>query len=236
MKNVLWAPFRRWTSSVYSHWHTASNYASKTDHTGPCSQDPIVDSAAQNEYQLEQMAFEKNGQYNRAQDPGLLEKAIAQIPLHHHPHSRSILANDSVNGSGDLKRHAPPEPVSYSGINKETSFQVSSTAVSPSYNKELKKIPISPPPGQLPHRPRHQPLVPSQPLYNTTVRDLDGVSTRHNASPGMEPNALQQQHSNEQHVIAARPPPTPWSALSAETAPAVTSPQKKREGRSFFFP
>jgi len=245
MKNVLWAPFRRWTSSVYSHWHTGSNRASKTDHSGVCSQDPIVDGSAQDEYQMAQMALEKNGQYKGNQDPSILEKAIAQIPLHHHPHSRNILANDSVTGSGDLKRQASPEPIevlSHSGINKETSFHVSSTTVSPPYNKGFKDLPIAPPPGQLPHRPRHQPLIPSQKHDNATPRAAEGLSTRHNASPGMAPTTAvpqqqKQQQQQRQPANPARSPPTPWSLLSdeASSSPRMTSPQKKREGRSFFF-
>jgi len=230
MKNVLWAPFRRWTSSVYSHWQTATNHASKSDQTGPCSQDPIVDGSAQNDYQLNQMALEKHGQYSRAQDPGMLEKAIAQIPLHHHPHSRNIRLNDSANGSVDLKRQASPEPLL---INKETTFHVSTSAVSSPYNKELKKLPISPPPGQVPHRPRHQ-AIPSRQFNDVTPRPCEGLSTRHNASPSMAPTSVEQ-HLDEQHINAARSPPTPWSLLSGEKSPQVTSPQKKREGRSFFF-
>jgi hypothetical protein len=231
MKNVLWAPFRRWTSSVYSHWQTVTNHASRTGGTGPCSQDPIVDGTAQNEYQLDQMAFEKDGRYNRAQEPGMLEKAIAQIPLHHHPHSRNLLANDSVRGSGDLKRQVSPEPLS---INKETTFHVTSSVVAPPYNKELKKLPISPPPGQVPHRPRHK-AIPSRQFNDVTPRPLEGVSTRHNASPGMAPISVQQ-HPVKQYAAGPQSPPTPWSLLSSEMSPEPTSAQKKREGRSFFFP
>jgi hypothetical protein len=230
MKNVLWAPFRRWTSSVYSHWQTATNHDSKTDQTGPCSQDPIIDGSAQNDYQLDQMSFEKHGQYNRTQDPGMLEKAIAQIPLHHHPHSQNIRLNDSVNGSVDLKRQASPEPLL---INKETTFHVSTSAASRPQNKEPKKLPVSPPPGQVPHRPRHQ-AIPSRQFDDATPREADGLSTRHNASPGMAPIALDQ-HLGEKHINAARSPPTPWSLLSSEKSPQVTSSRKKREGRSFFF-
>jgi hypothetical protein len=231
MKNVLWAPFRRWTSSVYSHWQTATNHASRSDQTGPCSQDPIINGSAQNDYQLDQMAFEKTGQYSRAQDPGMLEKAIAQIPVHHHPHSRNIRLNDSVNGSVDLKRQASPEPLL---INKETSFHVSTSAASSPYNKEVKKLPVSPPPGQVPHRPRHQPIVAPRKFDDVTPRGLDGLSTRHNASPGLAPTS-DEHHPDEKHINEARSPPTPWSLLSGEKSPQVTSPQKKREGRSFFF-
>jgi len=232
MKNVLWAPFRRWTSSVYSHWQTATNHASKTGGTGPCSQDPIIDSSAHNEFQLDQMAFEKNGQYNRAQDPSMLEKAIAQIPLHHHPHSRNVLAHDSANGSGDWNRQASPEPLL--SINKETTFHVSSSVVSPPYNKELKKLPILPPPGQLSHRPRHQ-AIRSRQFEDVTPRAPEGISTRHNASPGMAPSSVEHLPV-KQHATAPLTPPTPWSLSSGEMSPQVPSDyQRKREGRSFFF-
>lgn len=120
MKALLWKPFRKWTSDVYTgssqNRTKASVKPSKVEHSKRelTSQDPIVetDEDSNNIYRLDSMDFNRNGHIESEQD---LEKAIRQN------HSRSSNENDKTPTSQTL--YDPTEPKLQ--ISKETTFQVS---------------------------------------------------------------------------------------------------------------
>lgn len=244
MKTVLWKPFRRWTGTWYSNW-TSSYRGTKSRNIRTTSQDPIVDSSltGNNGYRLNDMDIEKATYYGRKQASNVLEKAIAQLPgadherhPHHTPCNRK---KDSANAdSGEHTQQLPQtvyNPLSPSGINKETTFQVSHTHKTVrTPPKTRARAPSSA--GQLNQRPRHKPLIPFH-QDNVTPRTLEEIySARVNGSAGLAPT-FPQPDIVSQNTTAPLTPMTPSSMYSTEVDSVQSPPpaRNKRHGGTFYF-
>lgn len=228
---------------MYSNWTSSSQRASRTNNKVELSsQEPIVErkGTSRDQYRLNDMDIEKTDYHRRSRDPAMLNQAIAQLPSagHYHPHHVKINANTkgSANCSDDHTQQllqsvyrGPPK----SGINKETTVEVSSESDIPYYMG--KSLPKAPPRGQLPHRARHQPLVPHQQQDNVTPRSWSGItSSRRNAPAGLAPSSLTPP-AVSQFATAPLSPASPLSIDSAEMSPDVPASKKKRQGGTFFF-
>jgi hypothetical protein len=239
MKTVLWKPFRKWTGNMYSHW--TSSYRGSKSQGGMhiTSQDPIVSRSlsANNGYQLHNMDLEKSQNYGRKRDPNMLEKAIAQLPRansHNHPHHPLRKPADSVNDSGEHNQHlqqTAPTPSHQSGINKETTIQISETPYpSPQRQQSVTSR------GQPPYRPRHQPLIPHQ-QDNVTPRIWDEVySSRHNAPAALAPSSPVPSTVAQNPTAPLTPmsPLSPTSIYSTDVDSQMPTPRIKRNGGTFF--
>ena len=243
MKTVLWKPFRRWTGTWYSHW-TSSYRGTKSRNVRTTSQDPIVHGSVtgNNGYALDNMDIEKAAYYGRKPDANVLERAIAQLPgANHerHPHHTPCSGKkDSANASsGEHKQQLPQtvyNPLS-SGINKETTFQVSHTHEAPrSQSRTRARAPSAA--GQLNPRPRHQPLIPLH-QDNVTPRTLDEIySSRVNGSAGLAPTSPAPDTVSRNNT-APLSPMTPPSLYSTDIDSVQSPPpqRNKRHGGTFFF-
>jgi hypothetical protein len=239
MKAVLWKPFRKWSGNMYSHW-TSSYRGSKSQnalHT--TSQDPIVSRSCptNNGYQLHNMDLEKSQNYGRKQDPNILEKAIAQLPRansHNHPHHPLRKPADSGIDSGEHNRHpqqAAHNPTRQSGINKETTIQVSETPCPP----QPQRTPSHSQPPH-PYRQRHQPLIPHQ-QDNVTPRAWDEVySSRHNGAAALAPTSPVPSTVAQNTTAPLTPmsPMSPTSIYSTDVDSQMPTPKIKRNGGTFF--
>lgn len=245
MKAVLWSPFRRWTTSLYSNF-TSSLRGSKTrDHRND-SQDPIVDSGFTGNagYQLNAIDIEKSPYYGRKQDQKVLERAIAQLPganHNRHPHHTPFdQVTRSVDASDEHTQHLLPAvyiPSHSLGINKETTFQVTE-ADAP--RQQPQRRTEANPRGRSPYRPpRHLPLMPLHQQDNVTPRIWDDIySSRHNAPAGLPPTSPGPERVS-QNVTAPLTPISPMSPSSLystdiDSRISIASKKKKRQGGTFF--
>lgn len=116
MKAVLWKPFRRWTSSLASHYRgTRTNNGFDSE-----SQDPINDSGYDERGDYQPHNFQEKAQIPlRNLGPDALEKAIAQLPPpgSHHPHQLQDTAcvnrcteNAQAKAKGGPPPVRPPRP------------------------------------------------------------------------------------------------------------------------------
>jgi hypothetical protein len=241
MKTVLWAPFRHWTSTVYGHF-TTSYRGTKSHGPSTASQDPIVDHSftGNNMYRLNDIDIEKSPRYGHKQDPNLLERAIAQLPganhTHHPHHTPCNKVTDSANDSGKHSQQLSPgiyNSLRQSGINKETTFQVTETeAPPPRPQRQPEVVPRS----RAPYRPRHQPLMPVHQQHNVTPRAWDEIySSRHNGSAGLPPSSPAPE-TISQNTTAPLPPMSPSSIYSSDVDSTMSiAPKNKRHGGTFYF-
>lgn len=231
MKSVLWKPLRRWTSTMYySYLKTSATRDGKSGQL--CSQDPIVTQSGQHGYHLDHLDFEDAGQRKYNQDPSNLEKAIAQLPngqYTRHPHHVSI--HDSADDP-----HQSSKSDLYK-IHTETSFQVSTSDSSDRYNQDSKDLPTAPPAGQLPHRPRHIPLMPlrrKDGQDDLSLHPANGMSTRRNA-PAALATSFPGPQATSQYATSPLDPPTPEFVSSGQPSPATPPGKRNRYGGTFFF-
>lgn len=238
MKTVLWKPFRRWTNDVYTHW-TTSHRGSRTRGVQLSSQDPAVDSAYggsnRGHYALNNMGSEKSAPRKGLRDTVVLEQAIAQLPPagHHHPHTGQLIDHEK-GPKQDPREFAQalynPQRDRLE-IQKETGFKVSCTSDA----RKDRHLPYAPPPGQLPHRPRHQPLMPTRRGDDVTPRSLDVMASTRRNVPAALPPSSPQPIPVSQNTTEPLPPPTPMSMMSDDSEPAMTARKDKRKGGTFFF-
>jgi len=244
MKTVLWKPFRRWTTSLYSNF-TSSYRGSKSHDHHTASQDPIVDSgfAGHAGYQLNAIDIEKSPHFGRKQDHNILKRAIAQLPgANHtrHPHHDPYrLPTITKNDSDEHIQHLLPAvyiPSPQLEISKETTFQVTE-ADAP--RQQPRRQPEPRPRGRSPYRPRYLPLMPHQQQDNVTPRVWDEIySSRHNAPAGLPPTSPAPERIS-QNVTAPLTPISPMSPSSLystdiDSRISVTPKKKKRHGGTFF--
>lgn len=238
MKTVLWKPFRKWTSNMYSNF-TSSYRGTKSNALHTTSQDPIVSHSqpGHNAYQLHDI--EKAPHHGNKQNLNVLEKAIAQLPganHNNHPHHAPRKPEDSANDSGNHKQQLAPSvyrSTSQTGINKETTFHVSASALPQSQPKRLPSVKSQ---GQ-PYRPRHQPLIPHQ-QDNVTPRVWDEVySSRHNAPAGLAPTSPVPSTVAQNTTAPLTPmsPMSPTSMYSTDVDSQMPTPKAKRHGGTFYF-
>lgn len=182
MKALLWKPFRKWTSDVYSGSNSKNNTRasvkpSKIENSRRelTSQDPIVedDEDSSTGYRLDSMDFGKNPNGEAERD---LEKAIQAN------HSTSSDPNADKNQSQQTC-YDPTEPKLQ--ISKETTFQVtylsdaSSDKSKSSSAQDITALPPSEPTG----RPRHKTLNSN----GQSSSGWKGITGTRRSNPSIEP-------------------------------------------------
>ncbi|KAM0717728.1 hypothetical protein Q7P37_007580 [Cladosporium fusiforme] len=171
-----------------------------------------------------------------------LDRAIAQLPPpgSHHPHQlkdTACVERCTENARAHAQRPLPPTrpPRSDQGITKETEFHVSRSEAWPLPHQ---KLPSPLPPGQGPHRPRHQPLIHSRRPSDVTPRGAGTMSTRRHAPAALPPTSPSPPPVAH-HITSPLPPPTPLSRASSLSSQGsefeMTAKKAKRKGRTFFF-